>query len=64
MSLDPAQNEAIFGNVLRQYDLRGLPHPVFTYQPPGGGGGGYGGGGGGGYGGGGGEFQRRRVLNI
>lgn len=50
LSLDPAQNEAIFANVLRQYDLRGLPHPVFTYQPPGGGGG-YGGGG---------ESQRRR----
>jgi U1 small nuclear ribonucleoprotein C len=49
LSLDQAQNEAIYANVLREYDLRGLPHPVFTYQPPGGGfgGGGYGGGGGG-----------------
>jgi hypothetical protein len=45
LSLDPAQNEAIHAHVMREYELRGLPHPVFTYQPPGGGAG-YGGGGG------------------
>jgi U1 small nuclear ribonucleoprotein C len=49
LSLDPGQNEAIFANVLREYDIRGLPHPVFIYHPPhqgGFGGGGFGGGGG------------------
>ncbi|UZJ51592.1 hypothetical protein CBS101457_000912 [Exobasidium rhododendri] len=51
LSLDPAQNEAIFGEVLQDYDMRKLPHPVFIYQPPGQGfgGGGFRGGGGGGF---------------
>lgn len=34
LSLDPAQNEAIFARVLQEYEKRGLPPPVFVYNPP------------------------------